>query len=166
MSLLDYAEQEGQKNMEFHIKSLEILSASCEKTLTFMLAAAALALTGAITAFMTPVTATMDLRIWGMFLIGIALTLAGLAVWFVPAAMLTDSVHPPSNQPKNLYQPQFTLEQIKEAELKNLEERIRKARKTCEKKAGVLNRARLGLVWIFIGSAITAFFSLLISYSA
>ncbi len=161
MSLLDYAEQEGQKNMEFHIKSHEILSASCEKTLTFILAAATLAMTGAVSGLMQPVTKDLDLRTWGCLLIVIAVALTIQGALLVRNAMLTDNVHPPSNQPKNLYQKAYSLEQIKEFELVNLEDRIQKIRQTNDKKAAVLNKARLNLIYSFYWSAGAAFFKLL-----
>lgn len=162
MSLLDYAEREGQKNMEFHIKSLEILSASCEKTLTFMLAAGSLSLTAGITSLMQPVTPATDIRIWGHFLIYLTIWLAGLSIWFMKGTMMAEDVHPPSNEPMNLYQPAHSLADIQAKELESLQRRINKVVEACQKKANLLNKGREALAATLIGTSVLALFVLIL----
>ncbi|AXA80461.1 hypothetical protein F1536_12340 [Achromobacter xylosoxidans] len=61
------------------------------------------------------------------------------------------------NEPQNLYQPKYTLYQLREVELQNIQARIVEARIRNEATAGALNRVRLWAIASPLFFAITAY---------
>jgi hypothetical protein len=75
---------------------------------------------------------------------------AAVSAWLMVASillvvfcMLTTKLPSPTNEPSNLYQKEFTLEAIREVELRNLNERIKEVSARNHRVAAWLDRARL-----------------------
>ena len=68
------------------------------------------------------------------------LVLSGL---LITKCLQIDEIQVPTNEPDNLYQPRYDLLAIREAELKNVQERINKAAARNLKTANWLNKIRL-----------------------
>jgi hypothetical protein len=72
------------------------------------------------------------------------------AIWLMLAAIVlmvqcivTTALPAPTNEPKNLYQKEFGLDQLREAELRNLQERISQTTARNHRVAAWLDRVRL-----------------------
>lgn len=136
--LLDWAEEAGLENLRFRLQNAETLAKEATSTLTVLLAGMAGAMTYAIKGFETsPITpiavGALALSLWLM-------VVGGLLVVF---CMLTTSLPAPTNEPANLYQKDFTLEAVKEVELRNIQDRIQDVIARNHRVAAWLDRTRL-----------------------
>ena len=85
---------------------------------------------------------------------GGALLLLSLYLWFVGVYLLRAikprPVYAPGNEPSKLEpvlnDPKFTLEEIREEELKNLQERITQNRLRCEDTGKIVNNSRKAIL--------------------
>lgn len=138
--VLDYAEKAGLENLKFRLQNAETLAKESNGILTILLAgiggAMALATKGFEQAHPLPSAITVGA--------------VGLAVWLMVAAavlvvfcMLSMDLPAPTNEPLNLYQPDFALEQIRVVELRNLDLRIKQATARNHRVAAWLDRVRL-----------------------
>ncbi|TDG25676.1 hypothetical protein EYW47_05825 [Paraburkholderia silviterrae] len=57
--------------------------------------------------------------------------------------MKIEAIHAPTNEPRNIFQPTFSLESIKEVEFENLQQRIDETAARNARVADRLNRIRL-----------------------
>ena len=141
---LDYAESQAVRNVEFHLKNLESLSKEAHLTLSVLLAG-------------IPAAFTFGLKFYnqtGMGTWGGALLLLSLYLWFVGVylmgAIKPRPVYAPGNEPSKLEpvlnDPKFTLEEIREEELKNLQERITQNRLRCEDTGKIVNNSRKAIL--------------------
>lgn len=135
--ILEWAEKSGIENMKFRLQNAETLAKEAASTLTVVLAGMGGAMAYAIKVFEQPVTsiavATSVLTLWLMFVASV----------LVVNCMLSADLPAPTNEPMNLYQKDFTLDQLKTAELKNLDDRIKQVTSRNHRIAAWLDRSRL-----------------------
>ena len=138
--VLDYAEKAGLENLKFRLQNSETLAKEASTTLTILLAgiggAMALAMKGFEQHLPIPSAVTIGvtgLSIWLMFV-------AGLLVVF---CMLSMDLPVPTNEPLNLYQPDFDLDALRAVELRNLDQRIKQTTARNHRVAVWLDRVRL-----------------------
>lgn len=136
--LLVYAETAGMENIRRHMDAAGGLAKEANTTLTLLLAISSGALAyavklagvaGAISLFATMVVVTAYLFC--------------LSAVLVKTCLIIGEFPNPANEPMNLYQKGFSVEQIREAELKNLQARIKQASQRNTVTAVWLNRVRL-----------------------
>ena len=126
---LDYVQGQAEKNMDFHLKNLEGLNSEVYKLLTLLFAVIAASFAATVKA--------CDTKSW-ILAISIGVLCAYLIV--IAIALLRcvkpSDLHPPGNEPRKLLpsisDERFTLEQIREAEILNLQERIDLNRSRCK----------------------------------
>lgn len=118
--LLDWAEKAGLENLKFRLQNSETLAKESTTTLTILLAGIAGSLTYAT-------------KYWEMGKSSMPLAggCAALSLWLMVLSFLlvnncikTKPLQPPTNEPRNLYQPEFELEALRKVELKNLQASI------------------------------------------
>lgn len=136
--LLLYAERAGLENMRGHKASADDLAKEANLTLTVLLAVSSGAL--AYSVKLAEIGASKTL---------LAGMIATTAYLFVCCALLINNClmigefPSTTNEPENLYQSDFTIDQIREAELQNLQARINAASRRNATTATWLNRVRL-----------------------
>lgn len=120
MSHIEYVERESEKNMEFHMQNMESLNKEANSTLTFLYVVIATSFSAAVKAFDSWKAPTPAVP-FGV----LCLYLTALAVWLLFGCLTPRIVKAPSNEPKNLNIPDgYTLDEIRQFELKNLQDRI------------------------------------------
>jgi hypothetical protein len=137
-TLLDYAEAAGLENLRNHLSASDSLSKESNTTLTILLAGAAGSFGYSIKVFDG---AGLNETVIG--LASVSFYLFGLSSSLVWRCMKVADMPSPTNEPMNIFQDNFTLEQIREAELKNIQARIRDAVARNGVTAYWLNRVRL-----------------------
>lgn len=136
--LLDWTEKAALENLKFHLQNADNLAKEASTTLTVFLAGlgAALAYTlkaidaGAVTS--TAAGAT-----------GLMLYLTALCGLLVFKCMKIAPIPAPTNEPRNLYQKDFSLDVLREVELNNTQERINQAVARNDGTTAWLNRVRV-----------------------
>ncbi|WP_246184245.1 hypothetical protein [Paraburkholderia bonniea] len=134
---LVWVENQALENIRFHIQSAEIISKEANTTLTVFLAGIGGA--AAYTVNLVDTHATIWL-ISATIVFGICLLI--LAGWIVCGCLRLRPIPSPTNEPVNLYQPEFSLGSLREAELKNLQTRINDLVTRNAQVADRLNRIR------------------------
>jgi hypothetical protein len=153
---LDYVEQQGLRNIEFHVKGLESLQKEAHLTLTVSMAAMSAAFTSAFGIY------TKAGWMWAT-----VLWLLSVYFWFVTfcmtKAIVPRTLFPTGNEPKNLIpflgEQGFTLEQVREKELLLLQERIENIIERNQATGKIIQSARRLL--IFSPAAFLAFLLIL-----
>jgi len=141
MTHLDYIEREAGKNAEFHLKDMECLNREAHATLSFLFVVVSASFAGAVRLWQT---SQFPERGWGLALFSLCLYLSLLAACITRCCLMVEDVMPPSNEPENLkLQEGFVSEQIREAELGNLQKRIDFNAARNERVGDRLNRVRL-----------------------
>ncbi|MES9830527.1 MAG: hypothetical protein ABW201_19915 [Candidatus Thiodiazotropha sp.] len=151
--LLTYAETAGMENLRFRIQNSEVLAKEAASTLAIILAGMGGSLAFAAKGLeqTTPssfVFGAISLALWLMIVGGI----------LVKFCILTQDLQAPTNEPANLYQTEYSIEEIRIAELKNIQSRIQKATTRNHKVAAWLDRCRLLSLASPLIFAIPAFF--------
>ncbi len=139
--LMDFAENAGNENIKFRLQNAEILAKEAASTLTILLAGMGGAMAYAVKGLeqQTPTALVM-----GSIALSAWLMLA--AVLLVIFCMLTTDLPAPTNEPLNLYQKEYTLEAIREVELRNLDTRIKQTSARNHRVAAWLDRSRLAAI--------------------
>ncbi len=141
--LLDYAEKAGAENLKFRLQNAETLAKEANTVLTILLAgiggSVALVAKGFEQMHGLPSAITV-----GAIVLAMWLTLA--AGTLVVCCMLSMDLPVPTNEPLNLYQPEFEFDKIRVAELRNLDGRIKNATARNHRVAAWLDRVRLLVV--------------------
>ncbi len=119
--LINYVLTEAQANIKFQIESLDVLRKEANATLTLLMTGAGAASGYGIKLCEDIGTVKSDMIIALFSLALFLFFLSGLLSWF---CLLTGDVMPPSNIPANLYNPDFNVYLIKEAEIENMQGRI------------------------------------------
>lgn len=135
--LLEYAESAGLENLRNHVAAADTLAKEANTTLTVLLAGAAGSLAYTLK-LLDGSSASLS--------IGLATAcfyLFALSASLVWRCMKIDALPNTTNEPQNLYQADYSITQIREAELKNIQNRIRQADQRNTKTAYWLNRIRL-----------------------
>jgi hypothetical protein len=153
--VLDWAEKAGNENIKFRLQNSEALAKESAVMLTILITG----LGGALALAMRYTeTATASEPI--------AAGAAAVSVWFMISAVTlvhqcirTFDLPAPTNEPINLYQPAFTLIQLREVELQNLQHRIEDVTRRNGRVARWLDRVRYWsvatpLVFIIVASAV------------
>ncbi len=136
--LLDWTEKAALENMKFHLQNADNLAKEASTTLTVLLAGLGAALAYTLKAFdvgaVTSITAGAT---------GLTLYLTALCGLLVFKCMKIEPIPAPTNEPRNLYQKDFSLEALREVELSNTQERINQAVSRNDGTTAWLNRVRV-----------------------
>ncbi|MEW8072926.1 MAG: hypothetical protein AB2826_21120 [Candidatus Thiodiazotropha sp.] len=152
--LLTYAETAGLENLRFRIQNSEVLAKEAASTLTIILAGMGGSLAFAANGLEQTMPSSLTigaaaLALWLMF----------VGCLLVVFCMLTTELQAPTNEPDNLYQTGYSVEEIRRAELNNIQDRIKLATARNRRVAGWLDRCRLLSLVSPVIFAIPAFFS-------
>jgi hypothetical protein len=150
--LLDWVEKAAQENLKFRLQNAETLAKEASSTLTVLLAGIGAAFAYAAKGLEQPSPTPLAL---GALVLATWLMITGvLLVW---NCMLTTSLPAPTNEPKNLYQKGYEIDALREAELKNIQERIEELAKRNHRVAAWLDRCRLlAITSLFISAVVAA----------
>lgn len=155
--LLDWADKSGLENIRFRLQNAETLARDAATTLTVLFAGMGAALAYAIKG----VAAPQGLDALAVGAMGLAAWLMVLAVVLIVQCILSTDLPTPTNEPKNLYQEDYDLDALREAELRNLQARIEQVTARNHRVAAWLDRVRLAataspLVFIISAAAFWA----------
>jgi len=146
--VIDWAEQAALENIRFHLRNADNLAKEAAATLTICLAgiggAMAHAIKGLESAQLQP--AAMASALLAVYLVVLAMLLIFKCMKIAP-------IPAPTNEPKNLYQPEYELQALREVELDNLQRRIEAVVERNDATTGWLNRVRVlaafsPVVWV------------------
>ena len=136
--LLDWAEKAGIENLKFRLQNSETLAKEASTTLTILLAGMGGAMAYAAKGFEQGMPPPLSIGA------------AALAVWLAVVGcllmvycMLTTSLPAPTNEPNNLYQKDYTVDALREVELRNIQQRIAQTTARNHRVAAWLDRCRL-----------------------
>jgi hypothetical protein len=136
--LIEYAEKAGLENLRFRLQNAETLAKEANTTLALLLAGIGVTTAYVIKGLEQPNTSFLTFGI------------AGLVIWLMITAILlvyfcilSTELPVPTNEPMNLYQPDFELDAIRAVELKNIDARIKEATAHNHRIAAWLDRIRL-----------------------
>lgn len=149
--LIDYAERMGLENLRSRLQVVETLARESNALLMILLAgiggSLAYAVKGIENAAICSLTAgSVAFCAWLM-------GTAGLLVYF---CIMTDDLQTPTNEPMNLYQPEYTVEEIRAVELRNIDSRIKLTIARNQRVAFWLDRVRIMAIASPVVFAITA----------
>lgn len=149
--LLDWVTEQASENLQFHIQCAEHIKKEANTTLTVLLAGV-----GGASAY----TVKLFDAHAAHWLMAAALTL-GLSLLLLAAALIlrclkVDNIQAPTNEPKHLYLPEYSLQLLREVELENMQVRITDVRLRNEAVADRLERIRLYALLVPVISAAVA----------
>ncbi|MDX8383076.1 MAG: hypothetical protein R8M45_03275 [Ghiorsea sp.] len=140
-TLIDYAEQTALENIRFRLANTETLAKDATNTLHILLASMAACFAYVVKLFEAGGN------------IGLLSSMLMLLLWLLIAAVLlllkcimSGDLPTPTNTPENIYQPEYTLNAIREVELDNIQARITKISSRNHHTALWLDRVRLMLL--------------------
>jgi hypothetical protein len=140
--LIDWVEAQAQENLKFRLSCLESIVKECNTTLTILLAGI-----GASAAYVFKLLETAKPETWMLAgAISLCLYLLLLSAVLIFKCLKIDEIQVLTNEPENLYKKQYTLLEIREGELINVQQRINKARDRNLKTANWLNKIRLSML--------------------
>ena len=138
MKLLDFVEEQTEKNAAFHIACAESLAKEANSLLTILLAGA-----GAIFWYVMKLLETSE-QSWliiGLSTVSLYLfLLSGIVTW---KCLWSREMYPPANEPKNLHKPKYKIDVIRRVELKNRQACIEFNRDRNDSVGLWLNRCRI-----------------------
>lgn len=159
IQLIDWVESQAQENLKFRLNCLENILKECNTTLTILLAGV-----GGTAAYLFKLLESPHPHS-GMLagLAALCLYLLLLSGLLIINCLKIDEIQVPTNEPENLYTKDYTVMQIREGELINVQERINKAAARNLYAADWLNKIRLAmllapLVFILVSISVAAFF--------
>ncbi len=136
--LLDWVEKQGLENIRGHLQTMEHLTKEAHATLVLVLAGV-----GGSVAFVIKLMEAKTIAwplLWAAASFGGCLIVA--SIMLVVTCLKVGAYPSPTNEPMRLFQPDYTLDQLRRVELKNLQERINQAAARNGEVATWLNRAR------------------------
>ncbi len=136
--LLAFAENEGKENIKNHLSAADGLAKEANSTLTLLLAISSGALAYAVKLAGMNVITELFISV-----VIVTIYLFSISAMLVIKCLIIGEFPNTANEPVNLYQKEFSAEKIREAELGNLQERIKQASKRNNITAIWLNRTRL-----------------------
>lgn len=136
--LLEWAEKQALENLRFHIQTAEQLAKDANSTLTLLLAGV-----GGLAAYLVKLLEGKADAVWIGAVGAFVVTLAVLAAVLIFNCLKTAPIDPPTNEPRNIYQPSFSWEALREAELHNIQGRIDQVVKRNRRVATWLDYVRL-----------------------
>ena len=136
--LLDWVEGAALENIRAHIKSAEDIKRESNTALTIIIAGGSGALAFVANALHAPINihVTVAMAVLSIYLFALCAIL-------VIRCLRVGSFPSPTNEPKNLYQKQYRLSRLREAELKNIQRRIEDAAQINDVRSLWLNR-----IWV------------------
>ncbi len=133
--LLDYIEAEAKANAAFHITNADNLTKESNTLLNLLLAGAG----GALALLVGLIQKTTLVPMWQIAAVGSATTylflISGLVIW---RCLWVQNIWPPANEPKNFPLNGYTVEEIRQGDMKIRQECI------------MLNNARNGAVAVWL----------------
>lgn len=139
--LLDWVERNGLENLRARLQNAEVLAKEAANALTVALAGIGGGLAYGIKALESGALAPWAIAVWvatGWLTICAALVLT--------RCIQTRELELPTGSPRNLFQPKFTVDQLREVELENIQARIDRTAARNHEVAFWLDRCRLMLV--------------------
>lgn len=149
--MLEWVEKQALENLRFHIQTAEQLAKDANATLTLLLAGV-----GGLVAYLVKLLESKADVIWLAAVGGFVMTLSVLAAALIFYCLKTVPIDAPTNEPRNIFQPDFTLEAIREVELGNIQLRIDQVIKRNIRVATWLDHIRLLAVCSPISAAAVA----------
>jgi|GEM_PF-1556754 len=138
--VLEWIEKQAQESIKARFVTCELISKESQTTLTVILAGVAGSATYATKIFEPGPASPLAVAaacICAYFVL-VALCLVFLCMMF--------RAYPAQYQePKNLMQPSYSLDELREAELRNIDQRITEAKEINDKRARRLNRIRVAI---------------------
>lgn len=138
--LLEYAEKAGIENLKFRLGNAETLAKEANAVLTILLAGMGGAMALAARGFEQLHGLPGAVTVGAMFMAAWLMLAAAL---LVVVCMMSTDLPVPTNEPLNLYQPDFALSQIRAVELRNLDARIKQVTARNHRVSAWLDRVRL-----------------------
>jgi len=140
--LIDWVEKNALENLRFRLQNAETLAKDASSTLTWVLAAMggtlAYSVKGLEDGSLAPLIAgTLSASLW----------LAICAGLLVIRCIQTRELVAPTNEPSNIFQPEHSLDDLRRAELRNIQERIELATARNRTVAYWLDKCRLMLTF-------------------
>lgn len=139
--VLDFAEREGKENLKFQIECGDDLQKQSNTTLSFLITGGGAALAFSFKEFQ----ANPDTNPLFWVLGAVSCYFFLLACILVRKCLWVGLVMPPTNEPKNLMVEGFGVDQIREAELSNIQHRIEFNANRNESVGNSLNRVRVAI---------------------
>lgn len=136
--LLDWVEQSALENLKFRLQIRESLAKEAGNTLTLLLAGLGATMAYSIKGAEAGTSVAITLGSGTM-----ALWLMATAATLIVKCIMTAPIWPPTNEPRNLYQKDFTLDALREVELANMQIRIDQTAERNQNIALWLDRVRL-----------------------
>jgi hypothetical protein len=148
---LEWIEKHAQESLKARFQTAEILAKESQTTLTVLLAAIGASAAYAAKIFQPGAAGPIEIAaaVTCVYLVMLAVTLVAACMIFVSYPAL-------HQDPLNLMQPTYSIDEIREAEITNLQERIAEAAAINKKRARRLNRLR-------IATALSPFFFALVA---
>jgi hypothetical protein len=138
---IDWVEKQAAENLKFRLQNRETLAKEANNLLAILLAAI-----GAIVAF--AIKNSSEGQITPLLIGAISMTgwLMLIATILVLKCIMTSTLIPPGNEPRNLLLDGYTLEQLKKFELDNVQNSIDQTASRNQNIAYWLDKARLSAV--------------------
>lgn len=153
--LLDWAEKNGLENLRFRLQISEALAKDASSTLTLTLAAMGGAMAYGIKGLEGGTVSPLVIGI-----LAVTGWLAFCAMLIVFRCIQTRELVAPTNEPNNIFQPEYALDDLRRVELKNIQMRIEQATARNWTVAYWLDKSRLMLALtpavFLVGFACTA----------
>ncbi len=137
--LIDWAEKAGLENIRFRLQITETLAKEAQTTLTILLAGMGGSLAYAMKGLES--AAGMDAITSGAAFLSAWLMISSILL--IMNCIMTAPLSPPTNEPKNLYRKDYTLDELREFEMLNLQKRIEIITARNHRVAAWLDRVRL-----------------------
>lgn len=148
-ALLDWVEAQALENLRFHIQTAELLTKEANSMLMIVLAGV-----GGVSAYTVKLVDTHAAYWLMVATVTFGICLLGLAARLIVKCMKIDVIPAPTNEPRNIYQPTYSLRVLREVELENIQVRIEDVRARNEKVADRLDRIRLYALVVPVISAV------------
>ncbi|KVU77461.1 hypothetical protein WK72_32135 [Burkholderia ubonensis] len=147
--LLDWVEKQASENLQFHIQCAEQIKKEANTALTVILTGIAGASAYIVKLFDTHAAHWL---MAAALTFGLGLVL--LAAVLILRCLKVDNIQAPTNEPKHLYLPAYSLQILREVELENMQARITDLRLRNEAVADRLERIRLYALLVPLISAV------------
>lgn len=138
---VNWIEKQAAENLKFRLQICETLAKDANNLLTILIAAI-----GTVVAYAIKNAGEGSINSLLIGAIAMAAWLMIVAVVLVLKCIMTSDLFPPGNEPSNLMLENYTLEQIKNFELENVEKSIIHTKNRNQKTAYWLDKARLAAI--------------------
>lgn len=138
---LDWIENCGLENLRYHIQSTELLTKESNTTLNIFLAGA-----GAFLAYALKGIESIKPEASAYSAIGVSLYLFVLCGLVVLKCLKVKDIPTPTNEPENLNHPDYSLQEVKKVELRNLQARIKMVTSRNKATSNWLNHLRMAAI--------------------